>query len=276
MHSFELAYGDNKLIRLTQINQLNDPFEYGVSVSADKKAFATYLYNHKLDEIKKTILSQNPALYSVQNSINWKTALTNFISEEAFQNFIKWDEYMQKIINDLSTHTGILSMSSVNDNSLMWAHYTHEHTGFVIEFDLSTPMLNSQFPVKKVRYQDEMINIHFKTYHDITHIHEYVKKTNVAIEALYVKSKDWEYEQEWRFAAPFLECSKSINYRDNPIYLIQFNPKSIKKIFLGCRVSNELVVEIQNLLSYDTELAQVELFKTSRDPHKYQLNFHKI
>ncbi|MFH0926009.1 MAG: DUF2971 domain-containing protein [bacterium] len=41
------------------------------------------------------------------------------------------------IANDQSKNLGVLSLSELNNDILMWAHYTENHSGFCIEFNRS-------------------------------------------------------------------------------------------------------------------------------------------
>jgi hypothetical protein len=91
---------------------------------------------------------------------------------------------------------GVLSLSSNPSSVLMWSHYSSSHTGFCVEYDFSLlsrmdPRRRSCFPVfyrakrtDATRYLSSSMrgnfNIFFGQYLCI------------------LKSKEWEYEQEWR------------------------------------------------------------------------------
>ena len=117
-------------------------------------------------------------------SIDNDIYLTNDKQEEKFEPFF----------HSLTTH---------NDNLLMWSHYSDSHKGFCIEYN---NMKNShdEFDMQKVSYQENIPKINTRNVVDnpnlsdsdnIVELHIIIKKF---IEAYYIKSQDWKYENEWR------------------------------------------------------------------------------
>lgn len=85
---------------------------------------------------------------------------------------------------------GVLSLSELPDNQLMWAHYADSHKGFCLGFENHQTNVIGQYGLP-VDYVEKM------------------PKPNIASFAMdaagevvqliaYTKSKDWAYEKEWR------------------------------------------------------------------------------
>ncbi|MDZ4541634.1 MULTISPECIES: DUF2971 domain-containing protein [Bacillus cereus group] len=146
---------------------------------------------------------------------------------------IKTKNDLEKIVTQIKEKTKISCFSEVNDSILMWSHYADNHKGFCIEYnfneiDEDLNLINALHPAI---YSDEIINVG-----------KHLKKTskqpdefNQIIEeyAAIVKSKEWEYEKEWRIVFCKDEGG-GFNYRG-------LKPKAI---YLGSRISKDDKSEI--------------------------------
>jgi hypothetical protein len=156
------------------------------------------------------------------------------IKKESQEQLDKWD----KII-------GLFSLSELNNNILMWSHYSKNHTGFVVGFDTSLLSLDYDFDyIEPIQYQFEYPIIH-PSVDDLTV--KFHKK-------FFYKSNLWSYEHEWRI---------SNNHIDNRI--VKLKPDAIKEIIIGCKVyekeKKEIIKQVKKHLPSDTEIFQA----TKRD-----------
>ncbi len=95
-------------------------------------------------------------------------------------------EYNEAIFSQM----GILSLSECPNQPLMWAHYADSHKGFCLGFAREETNVLGQY-ADPVEYRDTfpMPKIaHFKNDAGLQIIHDIA----------YTKSRDWEYEREWR------------------------------------------------------------------------------
>ena len=124
------------------------------------------------------------------------TSLDHVDEEEVKSNLIKmnWQkdptkhQQVKDIIDPLVENTGVLCFTEKPDNLLMWAHYAQNHTGLCIQFDFDEHGLLDE-KCDKVIYS--------KNYPLVNLAKE--PEENWAKIFLLTKSKDWEYEHEWRF-----------------------------------------------------------------------------
>ena len=111
---------DSKLYFSSPLS-FNDPFDC-------KILFQSSL---SLKELKKRF---DTLLKKKASNLNWKQRkafIIKRVSESDPQEFI---EYMTKSLQHEVNKVGILSLSGVNDNILLWSHYAFGHTGLCIGF----------------------------------------------------------------------------------------------------------------------------------------------
>jgi hypothetical protein len=207
----------------------------------------------------------------------------------------------------LNKLVGILSLTEKRDNLLMWAHYANDHQGFVIEFDdtheyfhqkprqsmpplkflvapLSTNNLSDEqweFLEKKARALSPQIENAQSREEEEQYIGRLLKVVYSSErpnresiddltpnDMLLVKSKDWEYEQEWRILRLLCDADKD----EGDIHLFSFPPSCIKGIIFGCRMPNPMKKEISNFLVNDNRYSHVKRYIAVLDERQFRLN----
>ena len=161
---------------------------------------------------------------------------------------------------------GVLALTEKPDNLLMWAHYAQNHKGFVIEFDGDHEYFHKQLSssdelryLRKVRYSDKRPNIRLSTLEEATDI-------------FLTKSKEWEYEQEWRIMRPLRDATETINVNGEAIHLFSFPPDCVTGIIFGCRTQPRLRQEISEYLSGEKEYAHLDKYEAILDEKEFKLN----
>ena len=95
----------------------------------------------------------------------------------------------------------ISCFSSINDSILMWSHYGDSHRGVCFEFEENRDFF------KKVRYSNKRVNISLSDAISRVLAFDFInerlsyqdkKFSNIMLEPLYTKSKEWSYENEIR------------------------------------------------------------------------------
>jgi hypothetical protein len=88
-------------------------------------------------------------------------------------------------IRTLTQDIGVLCLSDVRDDILMWSHYADAHQGLCLEFDGNYEFFARAQPIA---YKSERPTINaFRDSLD-----------KMVIEALLTKAQHWSYEREWR------------------------------------------------------------------------------
>lgn len=133
-------------------------------------------------------------------------------------------------IKKCSSKLSVTCFSAVKDNYLMWAHYADNYKGVCLEFDfIETDFFdNSELGFVrrgqsgKVNYSTEFPKITFhEKFLDWTYIQTQIK------DALFTKSVDWMYEEEFRV---LLNESKGLK---------KFSATSLRNVTLGPRCGDE-------------------------------------
>ena len=87
---------------------------------------------------------------------------------------------------------GVLSMSAVRDDILMWSHYADHHRGVCLEFKVDKADVFLGARMMEVVYSDDYPVLRYFLDEELENV------TTVALR----KTKHWEYEQEWRVVDP--------------------------------------------------------------------------
>jgi Protein of unknown function (DUF2971) len=165
----------------------------------------------------------------------------------------------------------IFCVTEDHKNLLMWSHYADKHEGAVIRIgcikEIDSVLLaavpvcyTDQTPV--IATKDEWINslIGLSEIDYDQHLKKIVT----------TKSKEWEYEKEWRVYT-FVQPSSI----DDGKYLYQiFSPKEIQAIYFGCKVDEKTIDKIRKEMHPD--LSHVEFYNAKRLKWKFGIDFGRI
>jgi hypothetical protein len=249
---------DQNYIWLAEISTLNDPFECSLHFDNDDclrkyygstkfQNFFKKLAGNKLTthEIKKLTTSQKPFLEykSICRDRNIPLNLSPEQQLDKVQN--RWAD----IVSDMNKNLRICSFSLTKSSLLLWAHYASEHKGIAIEYDFIDFDTIRSF-IQPVVYSDKV--------HKIGIFEEYT--TMQLIGSSLIKSKDWEYEKEWRLTI--------FKQRDN--FSQKMTVPNPIGIYLGTRFdSNEksLKDKLYNLAN----ARGIPIYRMSKHPNEFKL-----
>jgi hypothetical protein len=161
---------------------------------------------------------------------------------------------------------GVLALTEKPDNLLMWAHYAQNHKGFVIEFDSEHEYFHQRLSpsdelrhIRKMLYSDKRPNIRISTFEDATDI-------------FLTKSKEWEYEQEWRIMRPLQDATEIINVGGEAIHLFSFPPDCVTGIIFGCRMLPNIRKEIGGYIGSEESYSHLNKLDSVLDKREFKLN----
>jgi len=143
----------------------------------------------------------------------------------------------------LSTY-GIFCSSINKDSLLMWSHYADHHRGVVLELQPDIDNDSALLLSRPVRYSNERPLLH-RTPRDLVErslLMSSKDKGKAILEPLiYTKSKEWEYEGEYRLACPrFIPKGASEGF-------LSLYPRELSRIYFGCRMPDEQRQELKTL-----------------------------
>lgn len=232
---------------LSSPSRFNDPYDCKIPV-----AYFLLEGNRKMQEkyFYELVQSNFPDLSEYDKTIEAE----RLIKEARYSDpkWIKWAD--DEFIKNLGEKFGVIALTPVNNNILMWAHYSNSHTGFCIGFH-SEILFNKPDEFGSggpVSYQEK--------YPLISPLEDY---TQQMIMQMYYKSKIWEYEKEYRLSK-FGAADK----------IVKFDRNSVAEIIIGSNAS--LIVEEQIIDIVKTNFGRIPVKKAFAERFDFKINFEKI
>lgn len=243
---------DNELY-MSPASLFNDPFDCKI-----------YKNHYLLDTPEKIEEYINK---SMENSSDWMKQNNKNpheqrkILEERLSDIVKYQvrsEYYDDEYNN--KYHGIACFSKRWDSILMWSHYADNHKGFCIGFD-----------EKRMRYSMLFGKGDFVKYsEDFPEIHPHDDAKEVQNLRTYCKSKEWSYEEEYRFMNLYFDAGGAD--KDSPKRIVKLEDKFIKEIILGVCMPEKDKLEIIKKAK-DRNLKVYEIVKV---PFKFELEKFEV
>lgn len=236
-----------------------------------------YMATHTPDkavDLLKSIFENNTLRFSTPLSFNdpfeLRPHIKNMVNEEkhilqnVFFNHLNTTGQAHKFhdisVTTLSYDIGILCLSGICDNLVMWGNYADNHKGIVIEFDDVHPFFHPDCEItgfmhklKKVVYVDERITMNSDEWGAN-------EKTFLA------KGKDWEYENEYRMTILLEENDRNPNR-----FNIKFPSEIITAVYIGCKATQSTKIYVNNLSS-KKQWKHLKIHQYEVDEKEYKLS----
>lgn len=150
----------------------------------------------------------------------------------------------------------------------MWAHYSHNHRGVVVEFNEN--LFSEYFPEVSfgdVDYRDDapegLLELLMRACRIRKPRYHFLLQQAVLSAAYYTKHSYWAYEQERRLVARDQDIKKT-----NGIMLIEFPVECISAIIVGLRADDQTKNQVFKLSEdIDAEYYEMSISKTSAIPY---------
>ncbi len=165
----------------------------------------------------------------------------------------------------------LFCVCEINDNLLLWSHYTACHTGVAFQFEcikqLDVPLL-AALPVTYADHVPGVVEDKEELIEFSLGLRGMEPPANLWKRLITMKARCWEYEKEWRV------ITTSSAHGDRGYEDWRFNPQEISKVFLGCRMRYEDKEDILRLLT--EQFSHVEVYQAKQSPIMYRLDFDRI
>ncbi len=167
---------------------------------------------------------------------------------------------IQSVTRNNYKDIGICAFSETINNHLLWAHYTKNYNGFVLEFrgdkiDITYDRKQiKRYTLTRVIYPEKPVKIK-KSYPFALHY------------LLTTKFKHWEYEKEWRIITEIIGNERIMNYKT----------ESVKGMYIGHKIPDnnkniyKLLLEIQEM-----RFPKIPVYVVYPHPTELELNFEKV
>ena len=257
--SFDFIFIENGIsIRFSQPSVLNDIFELNGKVKSS--------FDYEFD----LIIDQAKVDYPETKDLK-KEEILPFIKKIQQLQFSKVQKNIKSYIDE---YYGILSLTENPSSLLMWAHYSKNHTGYMIEFDEDNDLdkiMGTMYATDSVEYKNERPT----SFYDIAKNGLSEENKAALKELIYTKSSEWHQEEEFRIVVNLDDLvATNVDDQGFPIHTIKFPSNSIKAIYLGVRSSEAL--ERKAKFWIDNNSQKTKLFKAETCSEKFELIYSEI
>jgi hypothetical protein len=214
---------------------LNDLFDIRLSYDFDGNEVFTNEFYQKLQQMFPSMTNLIP------RTRDYEVALQNHYDHIKADPQLWFHERMDHVRNgNIYDQVGLFSTTTDARNKRMWAYYGDAHKGYCVGYYPYAIFKSRSMEVGKAIYIDKPLP------------YTYIKKDPSEIWSdLFIKDKEWEHEDEYRF----LTFVESENDR-----LTKLDRAAIKEIILGKNISAEAEEEIVEILKEKYQSA-VSLYK---------------
>jgi len=237
----------NEEVSFSPPSRFNDPFDLRpVFAPVTDEDFLKRIYKQGSSEITEARFSGLPSAKKeeLENKLEKLSIAFYRLQADKYA-----QAYQQTFPTTLDRYVGILCFSAINDNLLMWAHYTDSHKGFALEFDSEHDEFKKLGDLYEVKYDK------------IRAVVDPVKPPT--IEFYIRKSLEWGYEREYRLLRHLNACERR-SLAEGDFYFVHMPRSCVKAVYLGTRMDQNLRKEILQIMAgtsaeiYETELHQEE------------------
>jgi Protein of unknown function (DUF2971) len=256
-------------LKVTPFNQFNDPFELAprmrpdFSVEDARKAIASVEFQRDLYAVTFTRGQFNGSFEQFAELIG---VVRDDLAANLSENYPKdAAEFRLRHLDTISSDVGLICLSAVPNDILMWSHYTKGHTGFVIGFDTTNEFF-ARPTVLEVDYQEERVLMgHYSDPRDAKRLAEIVNSM------IRRKSPHWAYEKEWRQPHVLADCVHQPDPRqaDKLIHYKIIPSGAVCEVITGSRCDSK---DVDELLSH-AEFAHVKRCRARIHDTEFKLTF---
>ena len=167
-----------------------------------------------------------------------------------------------KINQEMSNH-GILSLSQVNNEILMWSHYSHNHEGICIGFNrigLDSDFKSTKHPLHyHVMYDKPKPFAWLQKEYEKNNIEPFSHLEDDIVQILLkYKHENWKYEKEIRY----------VNENFGPV---KFSPKTMKSVYFGINTPSQEKVLLNNIIRSNRKFAHLEQYQMVRKRGEFSI-----
>ncbi len=244
-NSFHRRLLYNQELYFASVNQFNDPFDGTIPFRYDNRELTDDNIFLKYYSITKREYPEWTDEQIHQHCFEYQS-----------RGYFKDEKYVEDFHNDtlkeINEKFGIVCLCKRRDNFLLWSHYANSHSGFCIGFDKTLLFEDAQSQFAHIQYQEDLPT--FKLFETVT---DYFTKL------IGIKSKIWEYEEEYRLSR--------INFaRQNAI----LRKETIVEILFGCKMNqNEKFALLDFILQ---EYPHTEVFDSKLSKNKFEIEIIQI
>lgn len=243
---------ENQKIVFTPPGRFKDPFEFRPELAPKT---VRVLLKDTIRQNERTLISGADCMSARQLKRARRTLLRTASNEGVLEK--TKDSFTKTIATRADNDFGVLCLSSIPDDNLMWYHYADGHRGFVMEFDTEQQEFRQVGKPWKVEYVASQ-----PVYdHRIGNI-----------DFFRLKPSYLDFEKEHRIIRPLKECVVDKAQGREPLYFWPLPLICVRAVYLGHRLEPEFRSRLQKAL----QVTDVKQFEVATSRENYKLTFRKI
>lgn len=281
-------------VRFTQPISLNDPFDcrpplsFELELPGKVQSVKAPMVILGIVNISNLCISINiPPVRQIINpwSRNRGESSTSDPEEYPWRVDLSSDTTTLEIVRNL----GIFSLSERWDSPLMWAHYCSNYQGAALGLDRKHKFFGHKSDVDD-DYVPSFSGLRDYIYTGRVRYSKLRSKKDGdrSLESYLLKSKDWEYEREWRSLRllPSREDkgSRGVRFRKaasieagtdsfgNPVFLYDLPASAIREVIFGLYTPPSAKAALATAVIENPELQHVDFFSICCSPETFQLD----
>ena len=235
----------NNEIYFPSMSQFNDPYEGKIP------------YRYKDEDLTPDNIFIKMLSMAKSEHPDWSDEqLHNYTYEHQRENLLFDESHLESVfhqtIEDIERNFGIFSLTTEENNFLMWSHYSRSHKGFCIGFNTRILWELTTGGIGPVAY-DKVLPTFSLFEHPIMFSHK----------LLSTKSDIWAYENEFRII-------KSGFARRT----VKIPPETIAKVIFGCQMEFSIKLKIIDFIK--SNLKACEVYETSLNGNEFKIDLMRI
>jgi hypothetical protein len=250
-HSLSIL-SQNKIF-FSSPKHFNDPFDSAIRIRFDigtKDQIIQKIMD--LEKHSNPIITQSKARQIAKK--RWKEGDIYFKKNP--------DNIHEEMKNNVFNTAGVFSLTEDSKNLLMWSHYALSHEGFCIEFD---GIMLGNFFANYSYYYNKLAMLYKVDYsNNYPIVNPYLDTPEQRmIKSFLVKSKEWEYEKEWR-----------IIYYNGADLIFEIPQELITKVMVGINISNDNLALVKEIMT--KRKIKIPLLHAKMEDSEFGIDFYEI
>lgn len=274
---------ENQTLRWSTAQKLNDPFDlqFDMKITDDEATVKREIANRMWEQYENGFLdnSSNPfvsILAGVRATIGEipKSVFMNILTTALDDAFRQWNKALPgsnlEVAQNIATFK-ILSLTTRPNIPTMWSHYANSHQGVAMRFR-SIPEQDSQFGMARpMQYlnnvpsqfsEEDMIRGFLEPTSEMWDL-----QTKIMDKIVYTKSKDWEYEQEWRIYGGH-GVDMAAEFEDLP-----FNRDELDGVIFGLKTTDS---DKEDMMRLAAKYPNARFFQVNRNRSAFDLSITAV
>ncbi|GAB5417841.1 MAG: DUF2971 domain-containing protein [Crocinitomicaceae bacterium] len=238
---------------LSSPKDFNDPFDCRITPN-----FSVLNSDEKIEEFVNYLFKRHQG--SVDMTAEEKEKVYHERIKELKTNLDGFQQRADKMSIDMQNDVfGILSLSCIWDNLLMWSHYGNNHKGFCVGFHEEVLRKSDLFGSGgKVIYDEKFPEI--SPMQELNETDE--ERAQRYYQMSHFKAMDWSYEKEYRLMKTYPK-----RWVTNDERKVVVPDEAYLDITLGCEFPKEQISEVQSI----AEEKKIPLYQGTKVPFEFKL-----